>query len=1137
MMRSPLVRTGAGLMLLVGLAFFSILTAGVSAEKPSPDKGAGKAPAERVFSAKEVEFFEKQVQPILKAHCVKCHGGGKVRGGLRLTSRAGVLQGGDLGPAVSLEKPEESRLLKAIRYQEGLEMPPTGKLLPRDVEVLTRWVHGGLPWSAGAEVVTTPGHEESGKVTEAARRFWAYQPVKRPEPPVVAHRELVRNPLDAFVLHELEAKGLEPVGLADRVALVRRAYYDLLGLPPTPEQVDAFLADTRPDAWERLIDQLLGSPAYGEKWGRHWLDLVRYAETHGYERDSAKPFAWRYRDYVLEAFNRDLPYDRFLVEQLAGDELAEVTRDSLIATGYFRLGLWDDEPADRLLAKYDVLDGIVSTTAGVVLGMSIGCARCHDHKRDPIPQKDYYRLLAFFRDITDMNKANLRKVRTPESEQEVVRLRQELRQREARLYNRVYELEQRLAAGLKERGLPGALSLSEDVVDLHYKFYRDTWDKLPDFDSLKHETEGAVSGNRFSLAPASRQEAIGLVFTGTLRVPQKGRYTFAVTSSEGVRLKVNSQAVVERPDRGGHQAEGSVELPAGPVPIRLEYFNSTGAPALEVSWSGPGFSNRKLSDEGRAAERVLAADSRTSGQIWSYTLDKPPADWMKPEFSGEGWKPGRGGFGARGTPGAVVRTPWKTADIWLRRTFTVETPPVELALDIHHDDDVEVYLNGQLVYQSAGFLTSYQRVSLSENATKALRKGDNLLAVHCNQNGGGQYIDVGLVQGNPLDPARLMRKHGEAILGADLTQRYLDLVNELAAVRKEKIPEPGLDVMCVEERGRAETHVLIRGNPTAEGPKVEAGFPEVLNAGSVKMPGLPASVHSSGKRRALAEWLVSPSNPLTARVMVNRIWQHHFGRGIVPTSNDFGKLGEMPTHPELLDWLADEFVRGGWQIKPLHRLIMTSNTYRLSARAGTQGLKVDPANTLLWRFGMRRLTAEEVRDSILMASGQLNRKGGGPSVYPPIPAEVLAGQSRPGDGWFTSPPEEAARRSVYVHVKRSLQVPILATHDQADTDSSCAVRYTTTVPTQALGMLNGEFINEQAESLARRLEREAPESVAAQVERAIRLTTGRRPGRDEVQRDVSFIHSVQAKGKLNAHAALAVYALLALNTNEFLYLD
>ncbi|MFI5259944.1 MAG: PSD1 and planctomycete cytochrome C domain-containing protein [Candidatus Limnocylindrales bacterium] len=733
-----------------------IALAGVSRARD----GDADKPA-KPFTPGQVRFYETEVRPILKAHCLKCHGDGpKIRGDFRLDSRAAVLRGGELGPAVSLREPEKSRLLEAIRY-EDLEMPPAGKLPAHEIDVLTRWVKDGLPWTGESKTAAgvPPIRRVPAKTPapRAPRDAWSFRPVRRPALPVVKDRGWCRSPIDVFLLSRLEAEGLQPAPPADRVTLIRRLTYDLTGLPPTPREVDAFLADHAVGAYEHLVDRLLASPHYGEKWGRHWLDLVRYGETDGYERDSAKPFAWRYRDYVIAALNEDKPFDHFIREQLAGDEIDPDSAGPLIATGYYRLGIRDDEPADRLLAHYDGLDGIISTTGQVILGMSINCARCHDHKVDPIPQRDYYRLLAFFGDVTDSNGKDLRKV--------------------------------------------------------------------------------------------------------------------------------------------------------------------------------------------------------------------------------------AGGSGTR------------------------------------------------------------------------------------------------------------------------------------------------IDVMCVAERGRSDMHVLLRGNPNLRGDKVEPGVPEVLGDGA------PTFVRGPGKRRALADWLTDRRNPRTARVLANRLWQYHFGRGIVPTPNDFGGLGEPPTHPELLDWLAADLMDGDWHLKRMHRLIVLSSAYRMSSRGRAAALALDPANRWFWRFPMRRLTGEEVRDSILAVAGTLNVKAGGPSVYPPIPREVLAGQSVPGQGWPTSSPAEAARRSIYVHVKRSLLVPILATHDAADTDSSCPVRYSTTVPTQALGLLNGTFTNEQAARFAGRLRREAPGDVRAQVRRALRLTTAREPDAGEVRDDVALLDSLAAQGRLDARTALTQYCLMTLNANAFLYLD
>jgi hypothetical protein len=1095
------------------------------------------AKAEKKPSPEELAFFDKQVLPILEKNCFKCHSARKQRGHLRLDSRAAILKGGDLGPAVLLDKPDDSPLLKAIHYRDGLEMPPSGKLPAEKLDVLVRWVKMGLPYSpAKEEVVKAPVHKEM-TITDADRAYWAYRPMSRPAVPRVGAVSWTKNPIDAFILARLEEKGLHPAPAADRVTLIRRATYDLTGLPPTPEEIDAFVNDRSPDAYEKLVDRLLSSQGYGEKWGRHWLDLVRFAETHGYERDSPKPFAWRYRDYVIRAFNADKPYDRFVQEQLAGDELDDATSETLIATGYYRLGLWDDEPADRLQLKYDVLDGIATTTSQVILGMTVGCARCHDHKKDPIPQKDYYRLLAFFSDVADMDSKNLRRVSTAEELKAHQRDLLEKQQREGKLYQEQYRLEQQFLAALaRNKGIEAGRLIGSDMVDLSYRFYRDTWDKLPDFDALKPEDSGRIASGYFTLAPASRSESIGLVFEGKLKVPAKGSYTFFLESTDGARLVVNGKPVIDQPGKGTRKSEASTDLPVGLVSIRLEYFNTTGKPVVHVAWQGPGVARRALSEE-NAGGQALLADSRQSGVEWQYTTTRPGRNWMQPDFDASAWKKGKGGFGQVGTPGSVVRTAWQSRHIWLRKSFEVSEIPAGLALSLHHDDDVEVYLNGKLIHRGRGYLVEYRRYPLGPEALAALRKGTNLLAVHCFQTTGGQYIDAGLLADDQASLATLLQQHGPSLLGEVTLDRYRSVKVQLERSRDSKPPVPrGVDVMCVVERGRNPMRVLTRGNPHVPGEVVTPAFPSVLSREPVKLP-VVKSGQTSGKRRALAEWLTRPTNAVTARTMANRLWQYHFGRGIVPTSSDFGKLGEAPTHPELLNWLASELVAGGWKLKRMHRLIMLSNAYQMSSKSTPEALAKDPANHLFWRFNMRRLTAEEIRDSMLAVGGNLNRRAGGPGIYPTIPRAVLAGQSVPGAGWGRSPPEEQARRSVYIHVKRSLIVPILETHDLADTDSSCAVRYTTTVPTQALGMLNGDFTNEQADLLAARLAAEVPGDLAGQVKRAIRLTTSRVPSSDEVKRDVAFIKDLQAQDKLDDQAALKLYCLLALNANEFVYLD
>ncbi|HEX8911246.1 MAG TPA: DUF1553 domain-containing protein, partial [Humisphaera sp.] len=704
-------------------------------------------------------------------------------------------------------------------------------------------------------------------------------------------------------------------------------------------------------------------------------------------------------------------------------------------------------------------------------------------------------------------------------------------------------------AAAKAKGIDLGTLAGGDLTGLTYKFYRDTFDSLPDFAGIRFEDGGPVPEGLVSLAPATRQTAIGLVFEGQLKVPADGKYTFHVRATEGVRLTVGGAVVVERPKKGAHAGDFAADLKAGLRPFRLEYFNGYATPDLSLAWTGADFARRPLSRGPEVAEadsagvRAVVPDSREKGQAWLFHNGPQPAGWEKPGFKPQGWLEGVGGFGRKGTPGSVVRTNWSSPEISLRKTFTLDAVPTQLVLSVHHDEDVTVYLNGVLAFAEAGHVSKYKRVAVAPEAMKALVPGENLIAVHCRQTVGGQFVDVGLYAPAAAgqNVGDLIARHGPATVGPEKAAEYARLMTELEFARKAEPPAVAMEVMCVTETGRGRpTYVLTRGNPSSEAEQVTPGFPQVLTPSGAAAPALPAkspSGESSGKRRVLAEWLASDRNPLTARVMANRVWQYHFGRGLVPSPNEFGKLGEPCTHPELLDWLASDLVAGGWRLKRMHRLIMTSNAYQMSARATPEGLAADPANNLFWRFNMRRLGAEEVRDTVLAVAGKLNPEMFGPSVYPVIPKEVLAGQSRPGDGWGKSTEAEASRRSVYVHVKRSLLVPILNIHDQADTDSSCPVRFTTTVPTQALGMLNGEFSNEQAGYLAVRAAKEAPGDVAAQVRRIIRLTTGRVPDEKEVTADVAFVAKLKATDKVSDAEALRLYCLMALNANEFMYLD
>jgi hypothetical protein len=776
--------------------------------------------------------FAATVKPILARRCFACHGPTAENGGLRLHKRETAfaeLESGDR--AIVPGRPEESVLIARVSAKDESErMPPEGKpLTPAEIVALRTWIAQGAKWEQN----------------------WAFVPPKAQTAPGVTDADWVRNPIDAFILAKLEAAGLNPAQVADKRTLARRAYFDVIGLPPTNDQLEHFLRDQSPNAWHRLVDQLLASPHYGEQWARHWFDLVRYAESNSYERDGVKRNAWKYRDYVIRSLNDDKPYDQFVREQLAGDELDEVTDDSIIATGYYRLGIWDDEPADPEQARFDGWDDIISTTSQVMLGLTVGCARCHDHKIDPIPQADYYGLLAFFADVTPYG-----------------------------------------VGGDQETNSQWDLSSPEEAA-------------------LRRELR-------------------------------------------------EKESEIER---------------------------------------------EKVSMEEVGIKRMTATNQRRS-----------------------------------------------------------ETPERQQLLD----DKLRQYLN------ASEWELYRQTLERQEAAREKIRRLPTATAA-------------------------------------------------LALARCDTHPEP--------------THIMVRGNPHVPGDVVKPHFPVLFGDTAPAIPPVAQGARSAGRRRVLAEWIASPRNMLAARVIVNRVWQHHFGRGIVRSSNNFGELGTPPTHPELLDWLALWLIDHNWQLKPLHRLIMTSNAYRMSSAGNTQALARDPTNDLFWRFDMRRLSAEEIRDSMLMVVGEFNPKMYGPSFYPTLSGDVLATQSRPGDGWGESSPEEMARRSVYMFIKRSLLPPLQTAFDFPDVDTSCEARFVTVQPGQALALLNGEFANTAAAKLADRAIADVGDEPRQQAARALQLALDRPATDDEVAEGMALMSRLRQQHGLSSRDALRQWCSVVLNLSEFIYID
>ncbi len=780
----------------------------------------------------EIDFI-KQVQPILAKRCFACHGPDDAEGSLRFTSRENALAETDSGdPAIVPGKPEASAMIARIRSEDEFErMPPEGDpLSEKEIAVLTQWITQGANWS----------------------KHWAFEPMLDREPPPVDNDAWSKHPIDAFVYADMSTAGLKPNSRADKTTLIRRAYYDLTGLPPTAQQVHDFVNDTDPDAYEKLIDELLESDHYGERWGRHWLDLVRYAETNSYERDGPKPNAFKYRDYVIKSFNEDKPYSTFIKEQLAGDELDDVTIETLTATGYYRLGIWDDEPADPLLSLYDNMDDIVMTTGQAFLGLTINCSRCHDHKIDPIPQKDYYSLLAFMADVTPWGtRGNQRS--------------------------------------------NNQIDVSSDELNQKYQ----------DNDHRKRETETLI---------------------------------------------------------------------------------------------------RKLEQEG--IKKMDAPDQRAT-------------------------------------------------------------------------------------------------------------------------------------EGPKRDRNRVLKEKLKDHLSKVQWTEYQDLKKQLASILEEAKRLPAREMVMGLARCEPQprvTKLLFRGNPHSPRDEVQPKFPEIFGGQTPDIPDRDDDAKSSGRRRVLAEWVASDDNLLTARVMANRVWQFHFGRGIVRSSNNFGFGGTPPTHPELLDWLGHRLIDNGWRLKGLHKLIMTSNAYQMSSANREDGQAIDPGNDLFWRFNPRRLSAEEVRDSVLAVNGTLNRKVYGPSFYPQLSREVLAGQSRPGAGWGNSSEQDRNRRSVYIHVKRSLLTPLLSAFDFPDPDLTCEERFATLQPGQALAMLNGDFIHQQAKRLAESMGANELENEQV-VRRTVRAVLSREATDAEVAEGSKLIKQLETTHQVPRDRATQLYCMTVMNWNEFLFLD
>ena len=897
-----------------------------------------RLPCPRGMNRRTSTFFERKIRPVLVAECYSCHSteAKKVRGNLLLDSREGLLKGGDSGPSLVPGKPEESLLLEALRH-EGLEMPPEGKLPDAVVADFERWITMGAPDPRSGRAAAV----EVGIDLEAGRRFWAFRPPRRHEPPAVTDADWPRNEIDRFILAGLEAKGLKPVRDADKATLARRLYYDLVGLPPSPEEVDAFLGDTTPGAYEALVDRLLASPHFGERWGRHWLDVARFGESMTL-RGLVLGVAWRYRDYVIDAFNADLPFDRFVREQVAGDllpaaSLAEERRQRT-ATTFLALGNTNLEEQDKEQLRMDVVDEQLDTIGKAFLAQTIGCARCHDHKFDPIPASDYYALAGILRNTKTLEHANVSKwLELPlpvEPEQESA-----LREHEAAvaaLEARIKAARGKLASSGKDSARGGVIAVGDlggIVVDDAQAEKVGFW--------KESQYSGSYIGAGYLHDDNGGKGESSLTFQP--KFPAAGKFEVWLAYSAG---KTRSVAV--------------------PVTI----FSADGEEVVPVDMrEAPPIAGRFVS-------------------LGRYNFEKSGQNYVL--ISNEGTK-------GHVTADAVLFLPVDQADraaasVPYRRAAGAKPPAKEDA--------------------SAGTLPK--------------------------------------------------------------------LVEELKRL-KASGPKRDMIISVAEEAKIGDTRVHLRGSVHTLGEVVPRGFLRVATYGDV-----PAMPERESGRRELADWLGSPDNPLTARVIVNRVWHWLMGAGLVRTTDNFGTTGETPSHPELLDDMAVRFMEEGWSVKSLVRRIVLSHTYRLSTIEDRRATAVDPENRLFGHANRRRLDAECLRDTILSVSGRLQSDMGGPTFPPGLAADYGYKQTD-------------TRRSVYAPVFRNALPELFEAFDFADPSMVVGRREASTVAPQALFLMNHPFLLEQSRHAARRLLAEPGLDDPGRIDRAYRLVLGRPPTESELR--------------------------------------
>jgi hypothetical protein len=946
------------------------------------------------FTPQQLEFFENQIRPLLVEHCYECHSGGskKLQAELRLDFREALLRGGDSGPSIVPGNADESLLIHSVRY-ESYEMPPKGKLADADIALLVRWINDGAPWPDEPPPESSLDDKQFNLDSRKASH-WAWQPLKAIAPPTVKQTDWPASPIDNFILHKLEQAGLQPAPQIDRIGLIRRLSYDLIGLPPSPEQVDAFMEDTNEGAVERLVDTLLDSQHFGERWGRHWLDLVRYAESRGHEFDHDATNAYQYRDYVIRAFNSDIPYDQFVTEHIAGD-LVEKPRmndehgfnESILGTGFWFLGEWVHSPVDIRKDEADRFDNMIDVMSKTFLGLTVACARCHDHKFDAITTADYYALTGF------LQSSDFRQVRfqTIDNERNVAdKLHRLDRDYQTQIGEVIapylpVDIQTDLAGLLENRtdqvaylvSIPGEPAAGATTANDGKSANPSNLIDYATLDSHDYIQDGFIFGK----SPA----VFGSIAIDTLEPTAKIRINdqFAAVSDrfwDGL-VSISENGVQQRGRLSGIPMSGrTLRSPT----VRLDSGN------IEIRARGVG-------------HIVACVDSHRliAGPLHNETVvefNSPNAwTWVRMNL---------GRYVGHGVHFQFVPSEGNTVAVSMVAQDISDEKRAELEQLEKKRADAAMRLQSW-VHE---FIATADLPTASSTAAKTLK---------------------------------------------DLVAKWSTARSEL---RKMLRDESELAMAMIDSSGEDE-HVLVRGNSSSPGPVVPRRYLSAIDGDDA----LPKETRSG--RLELAQRINAPTNPQATRVIVNRIWHHLIGRGIVPTTDDFGVLGQLPTHPELLDYLADQFIRDGKSIKTMIRRIVLSKFYQMSSNSDPMAIAKDPKNRLWHYREPKRLDGESIRDSLLSISGRLDTKMYGPSVPVHLTA-FMDGRGRPG---ASGPLDGDGRRSIYIAVRRNFLSPFMLTFDAPVPFSTMGRRNVSNVPAQSLILMNDPFVVSQAKLWATRV--------------------------------------------------------------------